>query len=71
MINMACEMMNILQVFKRSSELAAIVDSSPDSLPEVMQFDKLRKANGLKVALDWNAARFAEENAWWKVMKKT
>lgn len=66
LINMAYELMNIRLVMERSSELEAICLASSGSLPEVAEFQRLRQEKGLKAALDWNSARFAEEDAWWK-----
>jgi enoyl-CoA hydratase len=70
LINMAYEMMNIRSVVERSCELEAINLTSPGSLPEIAEFQRLRQEQGLKAALDWNAARFAEEDAWWKERRK-
>ena len=70
LINMAYELMNIRQVIERSSELEAACLTSPGSLPEIAEFQKIRQEQGLKAALDWNTARFAEEDAWWKERRK-
>ena len=34
--------------------------------PEIEKFNSVREKNGLKAALDWNAERFAEEDAWYR-----
>ncbi len=70
LINMAYELMNIQQVFKRSNEVTACISSSSESLPEVMKFNEIREENGLKAALDMNKTRFAEEDAWWRARRK-
>jgi len=70
LVNMVYELMNIRQVMERSSELEAACMASPASLPEVEEFERLRRDQGLKAALDWNSARFVEEDAWWKEAKK-
>ena len=66
LINMAYELMNIRLVMDRSCELEAICLASPGSLPEVEEFERLRKERGLKAALNWSSAKFAEEDAWWR-----
>jgi len=70
LVNMAYEMMNIRPVIERSSELEAACLSSPDSVPEIGEFQRLQKEQGLNAALKWNSDRFAEEDAWWKTAKK-
>ena len=70
LINMAYEMMNIRSVVERSMELEAACLTSSASLDEISEFDSIRHEQGLKAALDWNAARFAEEDAWWKERRK-
>jgi len=70
LINMAYEMMNVRSVVERSMELEAACLASPGSLAEVSEFERLRQEQGLKAALDWNAARFTEEDAWWKERRK-
>jgi len=70
LINMAYEMMNIRSVVDRSSELEAVCLASSGSLAEISEFNRLRQEQGLKADLDWNAARFAEEDAWWKEHRK-
>ena len=70
LINMAYEMMNIRSVVDRSMELEAVSLASSGSLAEISEFNRLRQEQGLKAALDWNAARFAEEDAWWKERRK-
>ena len=70
LINMAYEMMNIRSVVDRSMELEAVTLASAGSLAEISEFNRLRQEQGLKAALDWNAARFAEEDAWWKERRK-
>jgi enoyl-CoA hydratase/carnithine racemase len=66
LINTAYEMMGIRQVIDRSMELEAIVLASTDTAPEIEEFDQIRDKDGLKAALSWNAARFADEDAWFK-----
>jgi enoyl-CoA hydratase len=66
LINMSYELMGVRQVLERSMELEAIALASTDSSPEIDQFDKIREKDGLKAALSWNAARFADEDAWFK-----
>ena len=66
LINMSYELMGVRQVIERSMELEAIALASADSLPEIEEFNKIRQKDGLKAALSWNAARFAEEDAWFK-----
>jgi len=70
LINMAYELMNIKLVIERSSELEAVCLASTQSLPEVAEFERLRNEKGLKAALNWNSARFAEEDAWWREKRK-
>jgi enoyl-CoA hydratase len=70
LINMAYEMMNIRSVVDRSMELEAVTLASAGSLAEISEFNRLRREQGLKAALDWNANRFAEEDAWWKERRK-
>jgi len=71
LINMAYELINIKAVIERSSELEAVCLASSKSLPEVAEFEKIRNEKGLKAALTWNSARFAEEDAWWRNRRKT
>ena len=66
LVNMAYELMNIRLVMERSSELEGICQTSPASLPEVAEFQKIKEQQGLKAALAWSSARFAEEDAWFK-----
>lgn len=66
LVNMAYEMMGVRQVLDRNMELEAIALSSPADSPEIETFEKLRKEQGLKAALDWNAARFSDEDAWFR-----
>jgi len=70
LINMAYELMNIRLVVDRSMELEATCLTSSGSLPEIAEFQRLRQEQGLKAALDWNAAKFAEEDAWWKERRR-
>lgn len=70
LVNMAYEQMNIRSVIERSLELEAIVNSSPDSLPELEEYRVIRREQGLNAALSWNAARFAEEDAWFRQSRK-
>ena len=66
LINMSYELMGVRQVIERSMELEAIALASADSSPEIDEFDKIRESDGLKAALSWNAARFTDEDAWFK-----
>lgn len=66
LINMSYELMGIRQVIERSMELEAIVLASASDSPEIEKFNSVRDKNGLKAALDRNAARFAEEDAWFR-----
>ena len=66
LINMSYELMGVRQVVERSMELEAMVLASTDSSPEIDEFNKVREKDGLKAALSWNAARFADEDAWFK-----
>ena len=66
LINMSYELMGVRQVLERSMELEAIALASADSSPEIDEFNKIRESDGLKAALSWNAARFADEDAWFK-----
>jgi enoyl-CoA hydratase len=66
LINMSYELMGVRQVVERSMELEAIALASADSSPEIDEFNKIRESEGLKAALSWNAARFADEDAWFK-----
>jgi enoyl-CoA hydratase len=66
LINMSYELIGVRQVLERSMELEAIALASADSSPEINDFNKIRERDGLKAALSWNAARFADEDAWFK-----
>ena len=66
LINMSYELMGVRQVIERSMELEAMALTSKDTLPEINEFNEIRAKDGLKAALSWNAARFAEEDAWFK-----
>ncbi|MFP6774271.1 MAG: enoyl-CoA hydratase/isomerase family protein [Alphaproteobacteria bacterium] len=66
LINMSYELMGVRQVLERSMELEAMALASTDSAPEIKEFNEIREKDGLKAALSWNAARFAEEDAWFK-----
>ena len=66
LINMSYELMGVRQVIERSMELEAIALASPGSSPEIDEFNGIRERDGLKAALNWNAARFTEEDAWFK-----
>ncbi|NNL86765.1 MAG: hypothetical protein HKP27_13980 [Myxococcales bacterium] len=69
LINMAYELMGVRQVIERSMELEAIAHASEGDAPEIAEFNAIRKERGLKAALDWNAARFAENDAWFGAQK--
>ncbi len=66
LINMSYELMGVRQVVERSMELETIALASADTSPEIDEFNKIRKKDGLKAALTWNAARFVDEDAWFK-----
>ena len=66
LINMAYELMGIRQVLERSLELEANAMASPESSPEIAEYSRIRAQDGLNAALSWNAARFAEEDAWFR-----
>ena len=66
LINMAYELMGVRQVIDRSMELEAAALASPDSSPEIAQFDRIRREEGLNAALAWNAKRFEQEDAWFR-----
>ena len=66
LINMSYELMGVRQVVERSMELEAITLASTGSSPEIAEFNKIREQDGLKAALSWNAARFTDEDAWFK-----
>ena len=66
LINMSYELMGVRQVLERSMELEAIALASAHSSPEIEEFNKIREKDGLKAALSWNAAKFADEDAWFK-----
>jgi enoyl-CoA hydratase len=66
LINMAYELMGMRQVLERSLELEANAMASPESSPEIAEYNRLRTTEGLNAALSWNAARFAEEDAWFR-----
>ena len=66
LVNMAYELMNIRLVMERSSELEAMAMASPESSPEIAEYQRIEQEQGLKAALVWNSDRFAEEDAWFK-----
>lgn len=66
LVNMAYEQMNIRAVIERSSELEAIVNNSPNSLPELAEYRQIRQEQGLNAALSWNAQRFVDEDSWFR-----
>jgi len=70
LINMSYELMGIRQVIERSMELEAATLASTGAAPEIDEFNRIRKEQGLKAALSWNAARFTEEDAWFKGARK-
>ena len=69
LVNMSYEMMGVRQVLERSMELEAIAHASEGDAPEIAQFNAIRNERGLKAALDWNAARFADNDAWFDARK--
>jgi enoyl-CoA hydratase len=70
LVNMVYEEMNIRAIMERSCELEASCLTNLKSLPEIGEFQRLRREEGLNAALKWNSARFAEEDAWWKKARK-
>ncbi len=70
LVNMAYEQMNIRAVIERSSELEAIVNNSPNSLPELAEYRTIRQEQGLNAALSWNAQRFVEEDSWFRAARE-
>ncbi len=66
LINMSYELMGVRQVIERSMELEVIALASADTSPEIDEFKKIREKDGLKAALSWNAARFKDEDSWFK-----
>ena len=66
LINAPYEHMGVRQVIERSMELEAITLASQDSSPEIEEFNAIREKDGLKAALNWNAERFVDEDAWFK-----
>lgn len=70
LVNMAYEQMGVRQVIERSLELEANALASPDSSPEIAEYNRIRGEQGLNAALSWNAARFAEEDAWFRTQRK-
>ena len=70
LINMSYELMGIRQVVERSMELEAIALASTEASPEIAEFNAIRQQDGLKAALSWNAARFENEDAWFKGDRK-
>ena len=58
--------MNMRLMLERSNELECIVNANPASAPEMAEFQQIALEKGLKAALSWNTARFAEEDAWYK-----
>jgi enoyl-CoA hydratase len=69
LVNMSYELMGIRQVIERSMELEAITLASASDSPEIEKFNAIREESGLKAALDWNAGRFTEEDAWFRGKK--
>ena len=70
LINMSYELMGVRQVIERSMELEAMALASPESAPEIMEFQKRMASEGLNGALSWNAKRFEAEDAWFKSARK-
>ncbi len=69
LVNMSYELMGVRQVLERSMELEAIAHASEGDAPEIAEFNAIRRERGLKAALDWNAARFADNDAWFESRK--
>jgi hypothetical protein len=70
LINMSYELMGVRQVLERSMELESIALTSPDASPEIQEFQAIQRRDGLNAALAWNAARFEEEDAWFRGARK-
>lgn len=70
LINMAYEQMGLRQVIERSHELEANALASADSSPELTEYNRVREEQGLNAALSWNAARFTDEDAWFRETRK-
>ena len=70
LINMSYELMGVRQVIDRSMELEALALASPDSAPEIKEFQNRMKRDGLNAALSWNAERFEAEDAWFRSARK-
>ncbi len=66
LVNMSYELMGIRQVVERSMELEALALASASDSPEIEKFNSIRDEKGLKAALNWNAARFTEEDEWFR-----
>jgi hypothetical protein len=66
LINMSYELMGVRQVLERSMELEAMALASTGNSPEIAEFNEIRKRDGLKAALSWNAAKYEAEDAWFK-----
>jgi enoyl-CoA hydratase/carnithine racemase len=66
LINMSYELMGVRQVLERSLELEAIALTSAESSPEIREFQSIQRKEGLNAALAWNAARFEDEDAWFR-----
>ena len=69
LVNMSYELMGVRQVLERSMELEAIAHASEGDAPEIAEFNAIRRERGLKAALDWNAGRFADNDAWFDARK--
>ena len=70
LINMAYEQMGFRQVIERSLELEANALASAESSPEITEYNRIRSEQGLNAALSWNAARFTDEDAWFKTARQ-
>ncbi|UCE98241.1 MAG: enoyl-CoA hydratase/isomerase family protein [Dehalococcoidia bacterium] len=66
LVNMAYELMNVRLVTDRSMELEAATVTSPQSVPEWAEFQRITQEQGLTAAIRWNSNRFAEEDTWWR-----
>lgn len=66
-VHMAYEMMNIRNVFERSSDYEAMCwSASAESHPERAEFKRIQEQNGLSAAFKWRTNKFADEDRWWK-----
>ncbi len=65
-------MLGLSLSFIRNEKLSrhSVCLTSSGSLVKISEFKRIRQEQRLKAALNWNAARFAEEDDWWKESRK-